>query len=226
MRRALIVVGKAPVAGHTKTRLVPPLSSADAAELYAAFLLDTLSLAHDLGWERVSLIHPRGDGDRLRLLARGVELVEQPGDGLEHALASAFEHHFKLGDEAVILIGSDSPTLGLEPIRAAEAALLRGADLAIGPTVDGGYYLIGMRQPHLGVFEHIAWSTPRVFGQTLERAAHLELKVCSVAQWYDVDGPADLARLQHDLATRRPDVAPHTRAVLEAIDLARAAQAR
>src|SRR5690348_9509650 len=147
MRRAAIVVGKAPIPGQTKTRLVPPLTPEDAAALYRGFLLDALHVALDLSWERTSVIHPRGHGSLLRLLIEDAELVEQPGDGLEHALTYAFERHFAEGYESVILIGSDNPTLGPEPIHQADAALREGADLAIGPTVDGGYYLIGMRQP-------------------------------------------------------------------------------
>jgi uncharacterized protein len=225
MRRALIVVGKAPIAGRTKTRLVPPLTADDAAALYRAFLLDTLALAQSLHWERVSLIHPRGQSQDLRSVAVGIDLVEQPRDGLGHALVHAFERHFDLGYDTVVLIGSDSPTLRKGPVEAALNGLQRGSDLVIGPTTDGGYYMIGMRQPHLGVFEGIAWSTPRVYTQTLERAAQLDLSVRAVDEWYDVDEPADLDRLQHDLGASAADVAPRTRTALRAISLSRAARA-
>jgi rSAM/selenodomain-associated transferase 1 len=223
MRRALIVVGKAPIAGQTKTRLVPPLSADDAAALYRGFLLDTLQLALSLGWEQISLVHPRGHAPHLAGLTSNVQLVEQPRDGLGHALAFAFERHFAAGCDSVTLIGSDNPTLRAEPILAAHAALERGRDLAIGPSLDGGYYLIGMRQPHLGVFEDIEWSTPRVYLQTLARARDLALRVHSVAEWYDVDEPADLDRLRSELDRSPPEVAPNTRAALAAT---RAAPAR
>jgi rSAM/selenodomain-associated transferase 1 len=217
MRRALIVVGKAPVAGSAKTRLAPPLSAQDAAALYRGFLLDTLELAARLEWECTTLVHPRGDGRVLAtLLSRtSVKLLEQSAAGLGDALAGAFGYHFAAGCDAAILIGSDNPTLSVHPVLAAWRSLQAGADLVIGPTLDGGYYLIGMRAPHLGVFEAIEWSTPKVYGQTLERARALGLRVEPVEEWYDVDEPADLERLSREVAEAPADVARHTRRVLE-----------
>lgn len=216
MRRALIVVGKAPLAGSAKTRLVPPLSAHEAADLYSGFLLDTLELADSLGWERTSLVHPRGDGPRLKTLlgSSRVELLEQHGAGLGDALGYAFAHHFADGFDAAILIGSDNPTLAAAPVHAACQHLQAGADLTIGPTLDGGYYLIGMRQPHLGVFTDIEWSSPRVYAQTLERARDLGLDVQPVDEWYDVDEPGDLERLAREIAGAPDHVAQHTRQVL------------
>jgi rSAM/selenodomain-associated transferase 1 len=219
MRRALLIVGKAPVPGRTKTRLVPPLSPDEAAELYRGFLLDCVSLGLELGWERVSVIHPARSGDVLAaLLSAQVTLVEQAGHGLGDALSSAFEHHLAEGFQRVVLIGSDNPTLPLEPIRAACAALDEH-DLSIGPTVDGGYYLIGMRAAHMGVFAQIEWSTPRVYAQTLAQAHVLGLRVRAVQEWYDVDEPPDLARLRDDLLRLPSDVAPNTRAALDRLSL-------
>jgi hypothetical protein len=217
MRRALIVVGKAPVAGSTKTRLVPPLSAEEAADLYRGFLLDTLELATSLYWERTTLVHPRGDGPGLEALLGHlqVELLEQRSEGLGMALAQAFEHHFATGCDAAVLIGSDNPTLARRPIEDACAALRTGADLTIGPTVDGGYYLIGMRQPHLGVFTGVEWSTSRVYAQTLARARDLGLRIKPVRTWYDIDEPADLERLAGEVAAGPSTLARHTRLVLQ-----------
>jgi len=215
MRRALLIVGKAPVPGRTKTRLVPPLSAEEAAELYRGFLLDSVSLGLDLGWERVSVVHPAGSGQVLvDLLPPGVTLVEQSGHGLGDALSSAFDRHLAEGFRRVVLIGSDNPTLPLEPIRQACAAL-DDHDLSIGPTVDGGYYLIGMRAAHLGVFSKIDWSTPRVYAQTLAQAQLLGLRAHTVREWYDVDDPPDLERLRVDLLSLPPGIAPNTRAALD-----------
>jgi rSAM/selenodomain-associated transferase 1 len=220
MRRALIIVGKAPRPGRTKTRLVPPLSPTEAADLYRAFLLDCANLGLDLGWERVSVVHPVGERPLLaELLPRRVMLVEQSGHGLGDALSSAFERHLADGFLRVVLIGSDTPTLPLAPIRAACAAL-DDHDLSIGPTSDGGYYLIGMRAAHPGVFANIDWSTSLVYGQTLARAHGLGLRVRAVPEWYDVDEPPDLARLRQDLLDLPESVAAHTRAVIEGLRLA------
>ena len=215
MHRSLIVVGKAPIAGEAKTRLVPPLSADAAAALYRGFLLDTLHLATSLDWEHIALIHPAGHADLLRPLANGVNLVEQPGEGLGRALAYAFESRLDdAGNSTAVLIGSDNPTLPAQLVQSAQAALEAGSDLVLGPTVDGGYYLIGMRRHHPALFERIDWSTSRVLRQTLERAADLRLSVRTVGEWYDVDEPADLERLQRELAGAPPSVAPNTRRAL------------
>jgi rSAM/selenodomain-associated transferase 1 len=222
MRRALIVIAKAPQPGVTKTRLVPVLSPDEAAALYRAFLLDTIELGVRLGWERTCIIHPRGAGPALRAIApRQVALLEQSAEGLGNALAFGFDHHFREGFERVVLIGSDNPTLPAEPIEQACAAL-DTHDVSLGPTSDGGYYLIAMRGPYLEMFEAIEWSTSRVAAQTLARARQLGLRVHAVAEWYDVDCPADLDRLRRELTAAPESIAPNTRDVLRLLQIAAA----
>jgi uncharacterized protein len=212
MRRALIVVGKAPEPGLTKTRLVPRLSAEAAAELYCAFLLDAIDLGAQLDCQRLSVVHPRGAALTLKkLLPALVHLIEQPSQGLGEALAFAFERHFAEGFERVVLIGSDNPSLPAGPVEEAFAAL-DTHDLSIGPSADGGYYLIGMRRADLGVFNDIDWSTSRAYAQTLAQARRLGLRVHAVTEWYDIDTPADLERLQVELQSTDESVAPHTRA--------------
>jgi uncharacterized protein len=214
MSRALVIVGKAPQAGVTKTRLIPLLSATGAADLYRGFLLDAVGLGLELGWDRVSVIHPHGSHHGLRQLLRAeVHLLEQRGDGLGDALAHAFERHLAEKFDRVVLIGSDNPTLPRGPIDQACDALDEH-DLAIGPTMDGGYYLIGMRAAHPSLFEGITWSTPRVYGQTLAQAKRLGLRVHAVGEWYDVDEPRDLERLQTDLLSSPATLAPNTREAL------------
>jgi rSAM/selenodomain-associated transferase 1 len=212
---ALVIVGKAPEPGRAKTRLVPPLSPQQAADLYAAFLLDIVDVGLGLGWSVVSMVHPSCAADLLRqVIPPAVSLVPQRGAGLEAALKFAFEYHFDRGFERVVVIGSDNPTLRSGPIRHAAAALQRSADVAIGPSEDGGYYLIGLRALQLGLFESIHWSTPWVYRQTVERAVQLGLQVHEVETWYDVDEPADLERLSAELAASSNSIAPRTRAAL------------
>ncbi|MBV9547945.1 MAG: TIGR04282 family arsenosugar biosynthesis glycosyltransferase [Chloroflexi bacterium] len=219
MRRALLIVAKAPEPGRTKTRLVPPLTPDQAAELSKAFLLDTLHLARQLAWERISVVAPAGSATALApLLPPEVILLEQRGIGLGDALRHAFASHFAESFSRVVLIGSDSPTLPAAFIRQACAALER-FDLSVGPSVDGGYYLIGMRQPHLGVFEDISWSTASVFAETLQRAHALSLNVSTLPTWYDVDDAEHLARLRNELRSSPADLAPHTRAALQTLSL-------
>lgn len=208
------MVGKAPEPGRTKTRLSPPLSPRQAADLYRGFLQDTMTMAVSLGWERVTLVYPRRPGARRELASlvpRGVHLQPQPGTGLGAALAGAFRSH--LSFERVVLIGSDNPTLPASVVEDACRAL-DDHDVVVGPCTDGGYYLIGMKALHTGVFEQIAWSTDVVYRQTLDRAHELGLRVRAVAEWYDVDTVADLRRLRADLAVASPTIAAATQRAL------------
>lgn len=217
MRRALLIVGKAPLAGRAKTRLAPPLTFDEAAWLYRGFLLDTVAMSLDLGWERVCVVHPRGSAAGLHaLLPGGVALMEQPEAGLQDALTCAFARHLAAGFQRVVLVGSDTPTLAPGLIEQACRAL-DDHDLTIGPSADGGYYLIGMRQPQPAVFEAIDWSTSRVYAQTLARTCRLGLRVHRLDEWFDVDEPADLERLRRDLRDAPKDLAPRTRAALDSL---------
>jgi uncharacterized protein len=214
MRRALVIVGKAPRPGRVKTRLVPPLSIEAAAALSGAFLLDTIETALSLGWECVSLIHPAeaDEGPLLReLVPPGVEVRTQAGAGLGDALRGAFADHFARGFERVVLVDSDSPTLPRRILEDAGRGLARH-DVVLGPSLDGGYYLLGLRERRDALFEDIAWSTARVYRQTLERASGL--RVLGLPEWYDVDVAADLEYLRAEVARAPEDVARHTRHAL------------
>jgi uncharacterized protein len=217
VRRALVVVGKAPQPGVTKTRLCPPLSPAEAAQLYRAFLLDTLETGRSLGWDRITLIYPPSAGARSILsgiVPPGIELNPQPGRGLGAALSGAFARHASEGFDRVVLIGSDNPTLRESLIETASDAL-DVHDLVIGPATDGGYYLIGMDRPQPIVFERITWSTSLVYGETMARAREGGLSVASLPVWYDVDTYDDLVRLRSELADSDAAVAPRTRRELD-----------
>ncbi len=216
MRRSVVVVGKPPRPGAAKTRLVPPLSAEEAADLYRAFLQDTVSMALGLGWEDVTLVHPADPGADAELRAQlppGVRLTSQVGAGLGAALVGAFRSQLAAGFGQVLLIGSDSPSLPVQLLLAG-ARGLETHDLVIGPSSDGGYYLIGMTRPHIGVFERITWSTDAVFKQTMERGQELGLRTLVLAEWYDVDTEAELARLRDHLDSLSPRIAVATRTVL------------
>jgi rSAM/selenodomain-associated transferase 1 len=222
MRRALVIVGKAPTPGRSKTRLVPPLHAQQAADLARAFLLDTVGLGLRLGWERVTVVHPATAADSsglAALLPHGVQRRPQHGTGLGDALAGAFATHLREGFERVVLIGSDTPNLPPSLVNAACDALDQD-DMSIGPCADGGWYLLGLRRMCAQVFENVAWSTAAVYAQTLERAAEARLCVQPVPSWYDVDNAEDLWRLHVDLQNQPSDVAAHTRGTLEQLDLA------
>jgi rSAM/selenodomain-associated transferase 1 len=201
VRTAVVIMTKEPVAGRTKTRLTPVLSPADAARLYEALLCDTIALVSGVRRVRVALAvtpasavgrwRPPGAADALLLPVDGATL----GDCLAEATRQAFDAGFS----RVIAINSDGPTLPAVRIEEADI-LLASIDVVVGPSEDGGYYLIGMRRPDAGLFRHIAWSSEAVLSQTLDRAAALGRSVAVLAPWYDVDTPADVERLRAELA--------------------------
>ena len=204
---ALGVMIKAPRAGASKTRLVPPLTHAEAAELSVCFLRDTAAniaeaCARADGAARgVAVYTPVGaesafDG----LLAPGFSLLPQRGEGFGERLFNAADDLLRVGFSSLCLIDSDSPTLPTRALAAAVEELAKPGDRCVlGPTDDGGYYLIGLRRAHRRVFEGIDWSTDRVLRQTVERAAEARLEVALLPAWYDVDDAATLARLCREL---------------------------
>jgi len=213
-RIALCIMAKAPEPGRVKTRLCPPLSPDDAAELYRCFLLDKIAQARQVvGVEPVLAYAPAEAAAVFEALAPDFTLLAQRGADLTARLKAVCDEIFRGGCEAVILIDSDTPTLPTERLERAVAIMSgSGHDLVLGPSEDGGYYLIGLRRPHPEIFEGMRWSTPSVLEETLRRARALGLRSTTLSAWYDVDTAADLARLQADLAAGPDGLPPrHTR---------------
>ncbi len=221
---ALIAMCKAPEPGRTKTRLSPPLTPLQASRLYVALLADTLDLIE---------VQPAVTAVVAITPARGLayfEALERPRlqlwpiDGADIGICL----HFALGRalaegyDYAIAINSDGPTMPPERIDAAVQALRDGADVALGPSTDGGYYLIGLRRPQPRLlcnddpqFDDITWSTDRVLQQTLLRASHLGLRAVQLPLGYDVDVFADLQRLAQTLLAFPQTRCIHTRAWLQ-----------
>jgi hypothetical protein len=202
MPAACIVMVKAPRAGAVKTRLVPPLTFEEASSLAACFARDTLSLARRAAGEVFVAYAPEGGRAPLEaLLGDGApRWVEQRGEDLGARIESAAREVFGRVRGPVIVLGTDSPTLPLEFVESAVASLSSGeSDLALGPTDDGGYYLVGLRRPFGGLFEGVAWSTSAVYARTAANAARAGLRVLRLPQWFDVDTPEDLARLREEI---------------------------
>ncbi len=194
----VLVVAKAPVPGRSKTRLVPPLHVDEAAALHLAMLLDTVDACH-LECADVRLLCPSED-DALALAQHLPEVpcVVQQGRGLGAALGWGIAEH--AGARPCALVSSDVPGLPPGELRAAFDALADGADVALGPALDGGYWLIAMNRHHPAPFHEIPWSTPAVMAVTRERCALAGLIVAEVGRWRDVDTLVDLAALAHELA--------------------------
>lgn len=219
MREALAVMAKAPREGDVKTRLAAVWTARFAAGLYAALLADTFEIVGDARNVRPAIEQfvchtPEGSECEFGGVApRNAVFVCQRGATLADRLTNAFDDLFRAGFASVVLMGTDSPTLPAASLVAAFEALDNGADVAIGPTSDGGYYLIGMRRPHPEVFRGVALSTEHALAQTVQAAEGAGLAVALLPEWYDVDTPADLERLRDDLG-RNPDGARHTRAFM------------
>jgi uncharacterized protein len=200
--RELVVLARSPVLGRVKTRLQARLSAEQALGLHRAFVADVLELACGAPADRVTAAFT--DEAAPELVPAGVALARQSGAGLGERLAHAAGAAFGRGARSVVLLGTDSPDLPAERLAAAFTALLEH-DVVIGPAEDGGYYLIGLGGPHLGVFEGIDWGSARVLAQTRRAADALGLRRFELPTWYDVDRPEDLVRLAAALAVRRAE---------------------
>jgi rSAM/selenodomain-associated transferase 1 len=212
------IVAKTPRAGAVKTRLCPPLTPGEAAALHQAFLEDTVDLVSGLGGVRGALLFtPEADEAYVAGLAPHFLRLAQQGPDLGGRLRQAFAALFATGAPAVVALGADAPTLPPGHVRDALARLAApGIDVVLGPSEDGGYYLVGMTRPQPALFADIAWSTPAVAAQTRARARAAGLGVAELPPWFDVDVPADLERLDASLASA-PARAPRTRAARAAM---------
>src|SRR5438552_13337511 len=204
-RCALALMAKVPFAGPVKTRLTPPLSPEEAATLSTCFLRDMTTNLFGMngdGTEGVVLYTPVGAEAFLHsLLPDGFKLVAQHGETLGERLINAAAELLSNGFESACLINSDSPTLPGEVLRTATSLLAQDGDrVVLGPSEDGGYYLIGLKHPHHELFERIAWSTADVLAHTIERAADINLPVELLPTWYDVDDAATLRLLCDELS--------------------------
>jgi rSAM/selenodomain-associated transferase 1 len=209
-RIALCIMAKAPAAGQVKTRLCPPLSLDEAARLYQCFLEDKIAQVLGIqGVEPVLAYAPDDAATIFEALAPGVTLVPQGGGDLTSRLVSVLERLFESGFDAAIVIDSDTPTLPSGLLDHAVALLVSGEpDLVLGPSEDGGYYLIGLRRVHRTLFDGM------VLEETIRRARGLGLLVARLAPWYDVDTGEDLARLMSELEDDAPRPPIHTRRLL------------
>jgi rSAM/selenodomain-associated transferase 1 len=213
-------MAKAPVAGRVKTRLVPAISDDQAAFLSAAFLRDAMLAAVQVksSARRVFIAVDDDIGIVRDLAPEGVSVERQSSAGLAAGQREAIQRLLERGPGNVVLIGSDVPTLQpREMVRAFEQLEQGCAEVVIGPAKDGGYYLIAVGNDYPDLFEGIAWSTPDVLRQTLERAASMGLRTRLLLETGDVDTINDLYRLIEQLGSSPEIEAPATRAALQAL---------
>jgi uncharacterized protein len=191
--RALVVFVKHPTPGAVKTRLAEAVGPAVAAELYRALAERVLASTTPLPgeYERLVFFDPPQARDRMRAWLPGVRLLAQSEGDLGRRLSDATARAFARGASRVAVVGTDAPGLARETVVDALDAL-DAADVAIGPTEDGGYYLLGLRQPRPELYAAIAWSTPSVLAETRARAAAAGLVVHELPALRDLDTIEDV----------------------------------
>jgi len=208
---AVAIMAKASFAGSVKTRLVPPLSYEEAAELNTCCLADVAANMAEASArapiQGFAAYHPLGSERFFKeLLPDNFKLLAPREPTIGRSLFHAARDLFNVGYGSVCLINADSPTLPTGLLVQAVRCLQEPGDrVVLGPAADGGYYLIGLKQFHQRLFEAIDWSTERVYRQTTMRAAEIGVPVAPLAEWYDVDDEASLAVLARDLLSL-PDV--------------------
>jgi len=207
--RVLVIMAKAPRPGAVKTRLAPSLSPAAITSLYSCLLQDTLALARSLQDVEVAIMCPDSDVNELvQLVGSDVNVVAQKGEGLAAGLTSVFTHFTDHHQRRMVAFNSDSPHL---PASVLEEAFetLAAHDVVVGPTHDGGYYLVGATASYPTLFARDGMGTSTALERLLYRARVLELSVGFAAPFYDIDVADDLVRLSDELRLA-PEKAPHT----------------
>jgi len=210
MKRTIIIMTKVPQAGKVKTRLQPFLTAQQSAEISVCFLQDAEQKARSIAQNLIIALSPIEKKNLLtEILQTEPILVEQKGENLGERMFHAFEFAFSRDSNAVVMIGTDSPTVPAEFIERAFVFLETKADAVLGKTEDGGFYLIGLRKSDKKIFENVEWSSPKTFEQTKRNIEILNLSLSEIPVWFDVDTPEDLKKLKKDLL-KNSQLAPKT----------------
>jgi rSAM/selenodomain-associated transferase 1 len=212
--RVLVIMAKAPRPGEVKTRLAPSLSPAAVTALYCCLLDDTLALARSLSDVEIAIVCPDTDVNELvQLAGNEANVVAQKGEGLAAGLTSVFAHFAENHKRRTIAFNSDSPHLPRSILEDAFATLA-AHDVVVGPTHDGGYYLVGAKASHPTLFARDGMGTSSALERLLSRARALELSLGFADPFHDIDVADDLTRLAEELRLA-PARAPRTAAWLK-----------
>jgi hypothetical protein len=220
--RVLAIMAKAPRPGAVKTRLTSSLSPTAVTDFYRCLLEDTLALARSLDNVRVAIMCPDSDVSELTRLASSeasgseVSVVAQKGEGLAAGLTSVFAHFVQDKQRRVIAFNSDSPHLPRSVLEGAFETLA-AHDVVVGPTHDGGYYLVGAKASYPTLFANDGMGTSSALERLVSRVRSLELSVGFADRFYDIDVADDLSRLAEELRLA-PERAPRTAAWLKGWD--------
>lgn len=217
MECALIAFAKPPVPGAVKTRLTPFLTPEEAARLYQAFLADSLEQYAQLDVP-VRLYWAGGRETLPREISLcGASVHEQLGADLAARMHAAFVESFQAGFRRVVIIGTDNPTLPTKYVRFAFEALTKADAVVLGPSDDGGYYLLGMTRFYPELFQGMRYSHARVFDETLYRAEQTPAHITVLPRWYDVDTKEAFSQLREDLKDEMIR-ASHTRRIVATLE--------
>jgi rSAM/selenodomain-associated transferase 1 len=200
MTALLIIFAKEPRPGQVKTRLSPPLSLKEAAQLYHSFLLDILEEMARVPEMRLAVAFSPPEAQVIfrGLTPTGTALFPQEGTDLGERMARAFQWGFAGGFGPIILRGSDVPDLPAAVVAEAREVLAGGqAEVVLGPATDGGYHLVGLVEPQPRLFRGPVWSSRTVLTDTLGLARSLDLKVHLLPPWPDIDTYDNLRTFLH-----------------------------
>ncbi len=187
--------------GKVKTRLAATIGNRRASRIYRAFVETLLKRLSNVGQRRILAVTPPERAEDFAMVAGEAWTVELQGHGnLGARMKQYFDAGFERSARCVVLLGSDSPDVPLEFVEQA-FDMLTEFPVVLGPTTDGGYYLIAARDNTPQVFDHIAWSTPSVWTDTIEQLDRAGLGYGQLPQWYDVDDSESLAQIVENLRT-------------------------
>lgn len=214
MKRTIIIMTKVPRAGNVKTRLQPFLTEEQCRALAEAFLSDAINKTENVCDDLIIAFAPAGERNFFNQFAvENLTLIEQSGADLGEKMSNAFEFAFSANSDAnALIIGTDSPTFPAAFIEQTFAALESGADVVLGKSADGGFYLIGLNKNSPRLFASVEWSSPKVFEQITRNIETLNLNLRLLPEWFDIDAPEDLRRLRAEITgdERMQTAAPQT----------------
>ena len=216
----IVVMAKQPVVGKTKTRLCPPFTPEEAANLFEALMRDTIYLTSQVpnAQTAVAISPPGSEAYFQSITPSNTRLLSVEGRDIGVCLAKSFELLFQQGYKKIIAFNADGPTLPLDYL-VKTLEYLDQHDVVLGPSDDGGYYLIGLKKLNWILFKDINWSTNQVFEQTKLKVKQAGLSLAETPPWYDVDTDPDFKRLVKDLENLSETSLPYTRQYLTQIDL-------
>lgn len=200
----LIIFVKYPQAGFVKTRLSKTIGKQSAALLYKLFVETIIATTKDIFFKRIIFFTPPSKRKEfVKWLGKDLEFFPQRGNNLGRKMSNAFKEVFKHGAKRVAIIGTDSPLIDNRIIRKA-FSILETKRCVVGPSLDGGYYLLGLSGFYRQIFEGIDWGTDRVFRQTLNSIKKLSIKYSILGKHFDVDDMEGLDRLNKRLKKKLP----------------------